>query len=93
MSGLTKKIICADKTLGTILGVNEGALVSYSELMKGLHRYIKEKNLKNPQSVAKFTTTVPVVATAIAPEVSRCRACGEPIPAAAVFCDLCGVKQ
>jgi uncharacterized protein with PIN domain len=93
MSGLTKKIIYADKTLGIILGVNEGTLVSYSELMKGLHRYIKEKDLKNPQSVAKFTTTVPVVDTAIAPEVSRCRACGEVIPAAAVFCDICGVRQ
>ncbi|MGA2785019.1 MAG: hypothetical protein ABSF09_10020 [Candidatus Bathyarchaeia archaeon] len=93
MSGLTKKVIYADKTLGAILGVNEGALVSYSELMKGLHRYIKEKDLKNPNSVTRFTTTASVVATAITPEVSRCRDCGEPIPTAAVFCDLCGVRQ
>ncbi len=94
MSGLTKKIIYADKALGVILGVNEGTLVSYSELMKGLHRYIKEKDLKNPKSVAaQFTTIVPAVSNAITPEVSKCRDCGEPIPAAAVFCDLCGIRQ
>jgi hypothetical protein len=51
MSGLTKKIIYADKALSVILGVKEGSLDSYSEISQGVHRYIKEKDLKNPHSV------------------------------------------
>ena len=89
MSGLTKKIIYADKTLSQILGVDEGTLVSSSELLKGLHKYIKEKGLKDLQPIAKLAETLPTV-----PETSaKCSDCGEPIPVGALFCDMCGVRQ
>jgi hypothetical protein len=88
MSGLTKKIIYTDKTLSSILGVNEGALVSYADISKGLHRYIKEKDLKSPHPVQ------PQSSPAIGQEGQAvCKDCGEQIPAGAVFCDMCGVKQ
>jgi chromatin remodeling complex protein RSC6 len=90
MSGLTKKVIWTDATLSTILGVNEGSLVSYSDLLKGLHRYIKEKNLKKP--TANSSTAPPSEPTA-ADTSMTCRDCGEPIPSGAIFCDMCGVRQ
>lgn len=92
MSGLTKKVIYADTTLSTILCVNEGSLVSYSELLKGLHRYIKEKNLKT----SKPTTIAPIATLTSEPAATAalvCRDCGEPIPPGAIFCDMCGVRQ
>lgn len=101
MSGLTKKIIYADKPLSTILGVNEGSLVSYSEISKGVHKYIKEKDLKHPHPVhaqpesPQATTTTPAQASPReqAAEPTVCKDCGETIPADADFCDMCGVKQ
>jgi hypothetical protein len=105
MSGLTKKTIQADRTLSTLLGVNEGELVSYADLSKGVHKYIKDNDLTNP----KRRPTQPVTAqpapalapTTMLPQASqvaeaglkKCRDCGEEIPAEAMFCDLCGVKQ
>lgn len=90
MSGLTKKVIYADKTLAEILNVDEGVIVSYSELLKGLHRYIKEKGLKNTGSIAAKSTEPP----ATVPEaLAECRDCNEPIPVGALFCDMCGVRQ
>jgi len=91
MSGLTKKIIYTDATLSTILGVNEGSVVSYSDLLKGLHRYIKEKNLKTPKSTVISPNAAPSEASAA--QAFTCRDCGEPIPAGAIFCDMCGVRQ
>lgn len=100
LSGLTKKSVYADKVLATILGVTEGDHVSYAQLSKGLHQYIKEKNLKNPRSVdlnATPLTAAPppeatntVVTTIV---TKRCRDCEAEIPAGAVFCDLCGIRQ
>jgi len=97
MSGLTKKIIYTDKALSSILGVSEGALVSYADISKGLHRYIKEKNLKSPHPVqpqSSFVTpTSPPQSSPAIEQEAVCKDCGEQIPAGAVFCDMCGVKQ
>lgn len=100
LSGLTQKSVYADKVLATILGVREGDHVSYAQLSKGIHKYIKENNLKNPPPlrpsaspmiVAPQTEITNVVVTAIV--TKRCRDCESEIPAGAVFCDLCGVRQ
>ena len=100
MSGLTKKSVYADKVLAAVLGVTEGDHVSYAQLSKGLHQYIKENNLKNPrpvnlnampQTVAPAPEATNAVETPIA--TKKCRDCEAEIPVAAVFCDLCGVQQ
>ena len=100
MSGLTKKSVYADKVLAALLGVTEGDHVSYAQLSKGLHQYIKENNLKNPRPVnldAMPLTVAPppdaknTVATTNV--TKKCRDCEAEIPAAAVFCDLCGMRQ
>ena len=98
MSGLTKKIIYADKLLSSLLGVPEGSLVSYSEISKGLHKYIKENDLKNPNSAKlKSAPTRPLPPPEVAPtrveDATLCKDCGEPLPLGAVFCDMCGAKQ
>ena len=97
MSGLTKKVVYTDETLATILGVKVGTIVSYSELMKGLHAYIKKKNLKNPKLAAVITPLQPPVRTVPttppSPASMTCKDCGEPIPPGAAYCDMCGVKQ
>jgi len=107
MSGLTKKTVIADERLAAILGVKEGELVSYAQLSKGLHKYIKDNDLKNPQRAhpSTPTSTTPAateptppetsstVLPAISAEIRKCRDCGAEIPAEATFCDLCGVKQ
>jgi hypothetical protein len=99
MSGLTKKTVFADRTISTLLGVKEGELVSYAQLSKGIHQYIKDNDLKNPNwkpspSAAAVSPqpTAPSLAQPAA-VVKRCRDCGSEIPAEAVFCDLCGVEQ
>jgi len=99
MSGLTKKIIYVDKALSPILGVNEGSLVSYSEISKGIHRYIRQNELTKPHPVLAepkpppATTTPPHSPVEKIEEATVCKDCGETIPAGAVFCDMCGVKQ
>ena len=98
MSGLTKKIIYADKLLSSLLGVQEGSLVSYSEISKGLHKYIKKNDLKNPDSVKLQPPSTqpplpPEAALTRMEEATVCKDCGEPLPLGAVFCDMCGVKQ
>jgi hypothetical protein len=100
LSGLTKKSVYADKVLATILGVTEGDYVSYAQLSKGLHQYIKENKLKNPRPLALHSTPqvpalVPQPAASLVTNVvtQRCRDCGAEIPSGAVFCDLCGVRQ
>jgi len=92
MSGLTKKSVYADKTLSTILGVKEGELVSYAQLSKGLHKYIKDNNLRNPQAQMPPSATQAAPPAAVA-GMKKCRDCGAEIPAQAVFCDLCGISQ
>ena len=101
LSGLTKKSVYTDKLLATIMGVKEGERVSYADLTRGLHRYIKDHNLKNSQTPAATTAppaqTAPGPANVVtpdAPSLARtCRECGTEIAAEAVFCDLCGARQ
>lgn len=100
MSGLTKKVIYTDSTLAAILGVSEGEIVSYADISKGVHKYIKEHNLKSPhpavrpspptqpQSQPQTPAAVPAVVT-----MKRCKDCGAEIPTEALYCDLCGVAQ
>ena len=108
MSGLTKKTVIADQHLSAILGVKEGELVSYAELSKGLHKYIKDNDLKNLQRAHPSTPTSPPTPETSEPspaatspgvipttsvEIRKCKDCGAEIPGEAIFCDLCGVKQ
>ena len=46
MSVLTKKQILADRTLANLAGVREGTLLSYAELTKATHDYIKKNKLR-----------------------------------------------
>ena len=107
MSGLTKKTVFADRALSAILGVKEGELVSYAQLSKGLHKYIKDNDLRNPNRVKPSAPisppspatepTLSVTPQTVLPTGSSamktCMDCGAEIPAEAAFCDLCGVKQ
>jgi len=97
LSGLTKKSVYADKVLATILGVAEGDHVSYAQLSKGLHQYIKENKLKSLRSVNLDVTQAPAPQATISAATNvvaqRCRDCGSEIPLGAIFCDLCGVRQ
>jgi hypothetical protein len=106
MSGLTKKTVLADRTLATLLGVSEGELVSYAQLSKGLHEYIKVNDLRNPKRiqsaatrVSQVATTQPAAASTARPvsvesaATKKCKDCNGEIPVEAVFCDLCGASQ
>lgn len=99
LSGLTKKAVYADRLLSTILGVSEGDFVSYAEISKGLHKYIKDNNLRNLSATPQPTpqpTRQQVVQEAKPPgslQMKQCRDCGAEIPFEAFFCDLCGVSQ
>jgi len=101
LSGLTKKTVYTDKLLAAILGVAEGSRVSYADLTRGLHKYIKDHDLKNPQASPAPSEAVQLVASGpaevvspVAPVPARaCRNCGAEIPSEAVFCDLCGARQ
>ncbi len=102
MSGLTKKAVFADKVLSTVLGVKEGDFVSYAEISRGLHKYIKENNLRSDKGGQATSAGSPIIETESprepqsAPVVSatkNCRDCGVEIPSEALFCDLCGISQ
>ena len=104
MSGLTKRIIYADRHLSAILGVTEGSLVSYAEISKGIHTYIKKNDLKNPESATRTPEIVhseeirtqisePQAPAAVSPQIRECRDCGEIIPVDAFYCDMCGMQQ
>lgn len=97
MSGLTKKAVYADRLLASILGVNEGDFVSYAEISKGVHKYIKANNLRTQQTKQPQTPSPPVSSTAptmtTIRTMKKCRDCGAEIPSGAAFCDLCGVSQ
>lgn len=45
-SMLTIKSIVADDTLASLTGQSKGALLSYTELTKSMHQYIRTKGLK-----------------------------------------------
>ena len=96
MSGLLKKRIQVDRNLGTVIGVPEGSTVSYAEIQKGLHKYIRDNNLRT--DIGKGATAgVPEAPQPEAPKTQArgfyCISCGEAIPSGAVFCDLCGALQ
>ncbi len=98
MSGLTKKAVYADKILSHILGVSEGDFVSYAELSRGLHKYIKDNDLKagstagiSKQPAPQLPPSEPALESAST--MKRCVDCGAQIPSEALFCDLCGVTQ
>lgn len=106
MSGLTKKVVRADRMLSAVLGVQEGELVSYAQLSKGLHKYIKDNDLKNlqPKQILPASTTSTQPAQAVPSQsvrpspaaiidAGKCKDCAADIPADAVFCDQCGVEQ
>ncbi len=98
MSGLTKKAVYADKILSHILGVGEGDFVSYAEISRGLHTYIKNNNLKaGSASAASKQPSSPTRTQAEPPPppltMKNCVDCGSAIPSEALFCDLCGVSQ
>jgi hypothetical protein len=95
LSGLTKKIVYADRLLSAILGVNEGDMVSYAQISKGVHKYIKDNDLKNVSARQQPATqqVVKEEKPSASPILKRCRDCGAEIPQQAVFCDLCGVSQ
>ncbi len=94
MSGLTRKQIYVDRNLSMVLGVSEGELVSYADIQKHLHKYIKDNDLKNPQMPQP--TSVPLsqeIRPAGTTGMKKCKDCGADIPSEAVFCDMCGVSQ
>ena len=83
MSGLLKKKVQVDEALGTVIGVPEGTAVSYAEIQKGLHKYIRDHGLKTDTP----KETAPAVQSS-EPEVAEresqglfCISCGESIPA------------
>jgi hypothetical protein len=45
-SMLTQKSIMADDTLSLLTGQPKGALLSYTELTKSMHQYIRSKGLR-----------------------------------------------
>ena len=94
MSGLTRKQIYVDRNLSVVLGVSEGELISYADIQKRLHKYIKDNDLKNTQRAQPVT--MPISQELKPPSTTRmkkCMDCGADIPPEAVFCDLCGVSQ
>lgn len=98
MSGLTKKAVYADKLLSSILGVEEGDFVSYADISRGMHKYIKENKLKG-ESASQTSKQPSVQASrqepkpASAAAMKNCVDCGAQIPSQAMFCDMCGVSQ
>ena len=88
MSGLTKKQIHTDATLARVVGLEEGTLISYAELTKAIHEYIKRNKLKKvEQEKDSISSTQPLQ------QINYCHSCGAPHFATAVFCDRCGAKQ
>ena len=88
MSALTKKQIVADATLATMVGVVEGTLVSYAELTKAMHQYIKKHKLRKVDEALTLEVPGPPVSS-----VRYCSACGSMVLGSAAYCDGCGEKQ
>ena len=88
MSALTKKQILADRTLASLAGVREGTVLSYAELTKAMHEYIKKNKLSKGEEELASLASAP-----LAPSVKYCSACGASIPGSATYCDRCGEKQ
>jgi len=94
LSGLLKKRILVDHNLASVIGVNEGTTVSYAEIQKGLHKYIRDNSLRTD---LKGTPSQPTITSEPESKTQAreiyCMFCGEAIPSGATFCDLCGALQ
>jgi hypothetical protein len=96
LSGLLKKRVQVDQTLGTVVGFPEGTVVSYAEIQKGLHKYIHDHGLRTDVPKPAVSPVVQNLEHESLESPRRghfCVSCGEAIPSGAVFCDLCGVLQ
>jgi hypothetical protein len=96
LSGLLKKRIQVDRTLGTVIGSPEGTIVSYAEIQKGLHKYIHDHGLRTDIPKAGATPAAQTSGPEVPGSQARgfyCVWCGEAIPSGAVYCDLCGALQ
>jgi len=70
-SMLTQRSIVADDTLSLLTGQPKGALLSYTELTKMMHQYIKSKGLR--------LKTCPSCQAQIPGNAAHCDKCGKPI--------------
>lgn len=88
MSGLTRKQIVTDATLAVLVGVEEGTLVSYAEMTKGMHEYIRMNRLRKGEEELALMARKSSVSS-----VRYCSACGSSISGSAAYCDKCGEEQ
>jgi len=94
MSGLTRKQVYVDRNLSAVIGFSEGVLVSYADIQKGLHKYIKDNDLRNPQGKPQPAIQASLKEGKVSTQaMKRCRDCTAEIPVEAIFCDMCGVSQ
>jgi ribosomal protein L40E len=70
-SMLTQRLIVADDTLSLLTGQPKGALLSYTELTKMMHQYIKTKGLR--------LKTCPSCQAQIPGNAVHCDKCGKAI--------------
>lgn len=85
MRTLDKKTVIVDENLSKVIGVEVGSLVSYAEVAKGLHEYIKAHNLKKePEKKEGRKRGI---------RQKFCFKCGAKLPKRAAYCDRCGTKQ
>jgi chromatin remodeling complex protein RSC6 len=80
MSALLRKMIRVDENLSKVIGFDKGELVSYTDVTKGIHGYIKKKNLRKELDKKKAAITF-------------CFNCGADVQANSPYCDRCGRKQ
>jgi ribosomal protein L40E len=73
-SMLTQKSIVADDTLSLLTGQPRGALLSYTELTKMMHQYIKSNGLK--------LKTCPSCSAQVPGNATHCDKCGKEIVSA-----------
>ncbi len=85
MSALQRKIILVDEDLSKVVGKEQGTLVSYAELTKGIHDYVKNHDLRKN---TLETSSEPVLTHA-----NFCYRCGADLATGSTFCDKCGNKQ
>lgn len=85
MRALNKKTVVVDENLSKIIGAEVGSLVSYAEVARGLHEYIKAHNLKKePEKKERKKKDT---------SQKFCFKCGAGLPKGAAYCDRCGTKQ
>lgn len=75
-SMLTQRSIVADDTLASLTGQPKGALLSYTELTKMMHQYIRAKGLRL-KACPSCNAQIPGYAT-------YCDKCGKDVPLTAV---------